>query len=403
MSSAKGVQTMDTLEALYKLALMLILVLSQNVLADIVSINSPSLTWRPDNQVIWFKEPLEPISEEESGVIFVLEEKDYPISLFEDYAGVGQVSGVATLPSDDLVIFHRSTREWNEETFDDFNRVRDPKPEDNLIKSDTLMTLSGNDGSARETFGSNMFYMPHGIASDSKGNLWVTDVARHQVIRLPTGKASQLTGLGLKGRWDVKPDIILGHRFTPGNDTEYFCKPSEVKVSSSGKLVYVADGYCNNRIQVFDGQGRYVSTISQGFSPGSIVHSITLIESRNMICAADRDNRKILCFEAGLDGDLSRMGTLITEHIYPLGQVYAIVALGSNNLLVSSKKPTSNRYDLAILNLISHEVKPIWVSSDLLEPHSLTVSNDGNYVYAADISHSAYKKVFQFKVIRGTV
>ena len=63
--------------------------------------------------------------------------------------------------------------------------------------------------------------MPHGISVDPYGNIWVTDVALHQVLRFSREDLST-------------PDLVLGEAFVPGNDGQHFCKPTDVAVSVSG-------------------------------------------------------------------------------------------------------------------------------------------------------------------------
>ena len=72
------------------------------------------------------------------------------------------------------------------------------------------------------------FYMPHGLTIDHNDNLWVTDVALHQVMRFPKGSRS--------------PDLVLGQKLQPGFDDESFCKPTDVAVLPSGEF-FIADGY----------------------------------------------------------------------------------------------------------------------------------------------------------------
>lgn len=350
--------------------------------------------------------------------IYLLEDKDYPKSVFEKYLGVGQVSGIATLPSGDVAIFHRADREWNSDTFNrNFSVNKLNEAPESLIKNDTIMIIDRDHGGAVTTFGANLFFMPHGIASDDRGNLWVTDVARHQVMRLPTsmlqldqatkGQRTGANGSSVRHRWlpgklaRIWPDIILGEAFVPGQDRAHFCQPSEVEVSPDGRLVYVADGYCNKRIMVFTGTGKYLTSFGESLDL-NVVHSLTLLRERNLICAADRENGRVLCFRAGLDGDLESIGELVLKIDYPLGKVYAIEAISSSHLLVSSNQYGTRRYDLAALNPFTRELKQTWTSSDLLEPHSLACTKDGQYVYAADVSKESYKKVFKFNIIRRT-
>ena len=55
---------------------------------------------------------------------------------------------------------------------------------DGPIKSDTIVTLDAATGSLLDHWGSNLFYMPHGLEVDANGNTWVTDVALHQVFKV---------------------------------------------------------------------------------------------------------------------------------------------------------------------------------------------------------------------------
>lgn len=86
--------------------------------------------------------------------------------------------------------------------------------------------------------------MPHGLSADAEGNYWVTDVARHQVIKLDS---------------EFKPLLELGEKMVPGSDQAHFCKPTDVAVSKSGE-VFVADGYCNGRIMKFNAEGKFITS-----------------------------------------------------------------------------------------------------------------------------------------------
>lgn len=353
--------------------------------------------------------------QEPKSEIYLLEDKDYPKSLFEDYSGkVGQVSGITTLPSGDVAIFHRAERQWTNETFNETTKVVSGAAlaQENLIKNDTVMIIDREDGSSVTSFGSSLFYLPHSIASDNLGNLWVSDVGRHQVMRLPTSMMRDLDAneavshghnkrrLPFPGNLSqIWPDIILGEAFVPGNDEAHFCQPSELAVDSQGQLLFVADGYCNKRIVVFTNRGRYLTSFGSEQNM-NVVHSLALIEERNLLCVADRENARILCFRAGLDGNLNSIGELIVSIRYPLGRVFALTSIGQDHLLVSSNQIGTKRYDLAILNPFNKELKLVWTSSDLLEPHSLARTRDGQYAYAADLSREAYKKVFKFNIIQ---
>lgn len=72
------------------------------------------------------------------------------------------------------------------------------------------------------------FYLPHGLTVDNEGNIWITDVAMHQVFKFRPNSLS-------------KPVLTLGVAFQPGTDHRHFCKPSDVAVATDGSF-FVADG-----------------------------------------------------------------------------------------------------------------------------------------------------------------
>jgi len=78
---------------------------------------------------------------------------------------------------------------------------------------------------------------------DINNNVWVTDVALHQIFKFPQGGGKAL--------------LTLGVSFVPGNDDNHFCKPTAVATMSDGDF-FVSDGYCNSRIIKFDKNGNFL-------------------------------------------------------------------------------------------------------------------------------------------------
>ena len=73
--------------------------------------------------------------------------------------------------------------------------------------------------------------MPHGLTIDSRNNLWITDTARHQVMRAPAFNTNK-----------KDPPLVLGTAFIPGIKKNQFCKPAAVAVDEQNDVFYVADG-----------------------------------------------------------------------------------------------------------------------------------------------------------------
>ena len=118
--------------------------------------------------------------------------------------------------------------------------------------------------------------MPHGLSIDTETNVWLTDVAMHQVFKYSNGKLI----------------LTLGEAFVPGSDSKHFCKPTDVAVTNDGSNIYVADGYCNSRIVKFDSKGNFEKEylLPENEQTINVAHSILLIEQLNLVCLADREN-----------------------------------------------------------------------------------------------------------------
>jgi hypothetical protein len=126
--------------------------------------------------------------------------------------------------------------------------------------------------------------MPHGISIDHESNIWLTDVAMHQVFKFDFTKGEE-------------PVLVLGTEFVNGNDDTHFCKPAAVEVSRANGDVFVADGYCNQRIARFDKEGTFIKNYEDKDKPIFIAHSVALLEKLNLVCTVSREEGRIICFD----------------------------------------------------------------------------------------------------------
>ena len=188
---------------------------------------------------------------------------------------LGQVSGVGLDSRGTVIVFRRGQRSW-------------PFPSDSLrtdpIEAPTILLFDSASGRQLSAWGAGRFAMPHGLTVDSRDNVWVTDVALHQVFKFTQDGALLLT---------------LGERGVPGDDSVHFDRPTDVAVAPDGSF-YVSDGYRNSRVVRFSKEGRYLfSWGRKGNRPGEfdVPHSIAR-DAAGQIYVADRSNARIQVFDS---------------------------------------------------------------------------------------------------------
>ncbi len=188
---------------------------------------------------------------------------------------IGQVSGVTVDSHGDVFVFHRAERVWEGEelTLD-------------LIPSPTIFILDDETGNLIESWGADMFVMPHGLTIDKDDNIWLTDVGLHQVFKFDR---------------DGNLLMVTGERGVAGEDADHFNMPTDIAVAPDGSF-YVSDGYGNSRIVKFSSDGSYLTSWgSKGTAPVQfdVPHSIAL-DSQGRVYVADRCNARLQIFdEAG--------------------------------------------------------------------------------------------------------
>uniref|UniRef100_T1IX66 Copper type II ascorbate-dependent monooxygenase C-terminal domain-containing protein n=1 Tax=Strigamia maritima TaxID=126957 RepID=T1IX66_STRMM len=298
---------------------------------------------------------------------------------------LGQVTAVSINSQGKIVIFHRGDRVWDARSFDLYNNFADPQQ--GPIVANTIIELDEKTGNASHSWGSNFFYMPHGLTLDKDDNVWVTDVALHQVMKFSPGGAKE-------------PLLVLGTRLKSGNDDSHFCKPTSVAVTSSGEF-FVADGYCNNRILKYSATGQLILQFGKktntilGFKIGPpppysfyIPHKLTLAEDKDLLCVADRENGRIQCFSiANGTFHCQIRNTQFGSRWFSVSYTPA-----NGGFLVAVNGPedyrnTNNIQGFAIdinSRLPIGKIKPL-NNHQLQNPHDIAVTNNGSTVYIVEI------------------
>ncbi|MCA0909229.1 peptidyl-alpha-hydroxyglycine alpha-amidating lyase family protein [Qipengyuania gaetbuli] len=217
----------------------------------------------------------------------------------------GQPSAVDIDSHGHVFVLHRAGREW-EEPFT-------TKP----IAEDTVFMFS-QEGQLLARWGAGQFIMPHGLSVDAEDDIWITDVAREQVLRFSH---------------DGEEELVMGVRGESGEDSGHFGRPADVDFL--GDRVLVADGYVNTRVALFDREGKY---LGEWGGPGEdageldLPHAVSTDGER--VYVADRENARISVFST--EGEpLGQWRGLERGHTYsvkPLGGGWVLAVEGRDML-----------------------------------------------------------------------
>src|SRR5262245_29595071 len=170
---------------------------------------------------------------------------------------LGRVSGVATDANDRVYVFHRGKQP---------------------------ILVFDRDGKFLRSWGDGVIDMAHGLRIDRDGNVWVTDIGYHLVLKFdPPGKLL----------------LTLGQKSKPGDAADQFNTPTDIAVATSGEF-YVRDGYGNSRVVKFSREGKFVKEWGKkgtGEGEFNLPHAI-LLDDRGRVIVGDRENNRIQVFDA---------------------------------------------------------------------------------------------------------
>lgn len=148
-------------------------------------------------------------------------------------------------------------------------------------------------GAFVRAFGDGLFTRAHGMRIDAEGNLWATDVGAHTVMKFSRAGDMLLT-LGTKGQagaWDEAAGSRLLNQ------------PNDVAIAANGDI-FIAQGHTpgargDARVLKFDKAGRFISSWGgKGKEPGQfeVAHGIA-IDGQGLLWVADRENQRIQVFD----------------------------------------------------------------------------------------------------------
>jgi DNA-binding beta-propeller fold protein YncE len=182
------------------------------------------------------------------------------------------------------------------------------------------------DGRLVKSWGQGLFKNPPTLRFDRQGGLWVIDTLS-QTVR----KFSQ----------DGKVLLTIGTLDQPGEDATHLNQPNDVAFAPNGDI-FISDGYGNDRVAVFDKNGKYLRAWGKlGSAPGqfSQPHSIAA-DSRGRVYVADRNNARVQVFDAQ-GKQLGEWKNLITPWYIAIAPNDDVYVAGSSPMLWSEQLPTA--------------------------------------------------------------
>ena len=319
---------------------------------------------------------------------------------------IGEVSGIAVDMNDHIWLVQRP-RSLNA---DEAGLAQDPplsaccNPAPPVLKFDADGNLLDSWGDANGYQGEGYEWpaSEHGIFVDHMGYVWLAGNGPddHQVLKF-SGDGTFVMQIGQAGRTEGS------------NSTEFLGQPADMEVDPETNELYIADGYLNKRIIVFDAEtGEYLrhwgaygnepSDEDTGrFVPGSEpiqqfrtpVHAVRIAKD-GMVYVADRVNNRIQVFQ--------KDGTYVSELIVEGN------SLGNGSTWDLELSPDEEQVDLynadgqnQRIHIINREAMEIeayfgrrgrnagmfhWV-------HNVAVDSDGNF-YTAEVNQGRRAQKF---------
>jgi DNA-binding beta-propeller fold protein YncE len=237
-----------------------------------------------------------------------------------------------------------------------------------------------------------LFKQPHTVRFDRAGNLWIIDRDMHTVRKFTL---------------DGKVLLTIGTPNQPGEDETHMNQPNDVAIAPNGDL-YVSDGYGNNRVVVFDKNGKFLRAWGKlGTKPGELSqpHSIAL-DSKGRVYVADRNNARIQIFDSK-GKFLTEWKNIITPWALEITKDDEIWVCGSSPMLWSEIPPSQTLLatppkDQLVMKLDTEgRLKQLWIfpkgengkekPGDLNWVHSISVAPDGT-LYLADVQGKRAQK-----------
>jgi DNA-binding beta-propeller fold protein YncE len=178
------------------------------------------------------------------------------------------------------------------------------------------------------------FEFAHSVRVDTDDNIWTVDEGTNMVTKFsPEGKVLMVLGR--------RPPAVAGAQAYPAGPNApaqkyIFCRPTDVGWDPQGNI-FVADGYCNNRVVKYDKDGRFLAQAGSekaGSAPGefNLPHALQ-VDGQGNVWVADRSNNRYQVLDNNLKPmrEISNLGTAWTVCISAGPHQYAFLSNSNPN------------------------------------------------------------------------
>ena len=243
------------------------------------------------------------------------------------------------------------------------------------------------DGRFLRSWGEGLIRRAHGITLGPDGSYWLSDDLHHTIRQFtPEGKLL----------------LTLGDPDTPATlqSGKPFNRPTHVAICPKSGAVYVSDGYGNSRVHKYDPAGRHLRSWGEpGTDPGcfNIPHNIAT-DAAGLVYVADRENHRVQVFDGegrylGQGNNLHRPCGLAFDARH--GDTFFVGELPSH-LPVNKDVPNLGAR-VSILSLKGEPIARIGGAfagekpGEFVAPHGCAVDS-GGALYVAEVSWTAQGK-----------
>jgi hypothetical protein len=242
----------------------------------------------------------------------------------------------------------------------------------------------------------------HGIYADGTSAVWVSGNNGYSAPGTPPppGKSDDML---LKFTPAGKFVLQIGHSGRSAGDSDHdnVKQAADMVVVRSANEIFVADGYGNHRVAVFDSNnGKFKRTWgANGGTPFNIVHSIR-VSNDGLVYVADRGNKRVQVFTtagdfkqqvmigAGTPAMQTAAGLAFSAD--PAQQFLYVADLGNNHIVILDRKT---------LEQLGTVGKPGSAPGEFGTLHEIATDSKGN-IYTAEINRSKRVQKFALKATR---